>query len=191
MALFAEIVCKLQQDYPKVRCNIHSGNMQDVCEKLDKGLLDFGIVMNYVDPAKYNYLPMPSRDRWGVIFKKVDPLAEKESFSIPDLKNLPLICSKQWVDHEFPQWFMSDLDDVNIVATYNLPFNGAVMARAGMGYAIMLDKLVYTGADSDIIFRPLRDVPHAEMYIIWKKYQTFTPAARLLVDALQERLSGS
>ncbi|MGX8715996.1 MAG: LysR family transcriptional regulator [Lachnospiraceae bacterium] len=191
MELFAEIVCKLQQDYPKVRCNIHSGNMQDVCEKLDKGLLDFGIVMNYVDPAKYNYLPMPSRDRWGVIFKKVDPLAEKESFSIPDLKNLPLICSKQWVDHEFPQWFMSDLDDVNIVATYNLPFNGAVMARAGMGYAIMLDKLVYTGADSDIIFRPLRDVPHAEMYIIWRKFQTFTPAARLLVDALQERLSGS
>ena len=58
MGLFAEIVCRLQQDYPKIRCNIYSGNMQDVCEKLDKGLLDFAIVMNYVDLMKYNYLPM-------------------------------------------------------------------------------------------------------------------------------------
>lgn len=191
MALFAEIVCRLQQDYPRLRCNIYSGNMQDVCEKLDKGLLDFGIVMNYADLSKYNYLPMPSEDSWGVIFKKDDPLAVKESFSISDLKGLPLICSKQWVDQEFPLWFRSDLEDVNIVATYNLPFNGAVMARAGMGYAIMLDKLVHTGEGSDIIFRPLEDVPHAGMYIIWRKNQILTPVVGILVNELQERLASS
>ena len=38
MGLFAEIVCRLQKEYPKIRCNIYSGNVQDVCEKLDKGL---------------------------------------------------------------------------------------------------------------------------------------------------------
>ena len=189
MGLFAEIVCRLQQDYPKIRCNIYSGNVQDVCEKLDKGLLDFAIAMNYVDLMKYNYLPMSTEDTWGVIMKEDDPLAAKESFSVSDLRNLPLICSKQWVDQEFPQWFRSDLGDVNIVATYNLPFNGAVMARAGIGYALMLNNVVHTGEGSGIVFRPLTDVPKAEMYVIWRKYQVFTPIAELLLNELQSSFS--
>ena len=172
MGLFAEIVCRLQQDYPKIRCNIYSGNVQDVCEKLDKGLL-----------------AMSTEDTWGVVMKENDPLAAKESFSASDLRNLPLICSKQWVDQEFPQWFRSDLGDVNIVATYNLPFNGAVMARAGMGYALMLNNVVHTGEGSDIVFRPLTDVPKAEMYVIWRKYQVFTPIAELLLNELQSSFS--
>ena len=189
MGLFAEIVCRLQQDYPKIRCNIYSGNVQDVCEKLDKGLLDFAIVMNYVDLMKYNYLPMSTEDTWGVVMKENDPLAAKKSFSASELRNLPLICSKQWVDQEFPQWFRSDLGDVNIVATYNLPFNGAVMARAGMGYALMLNNVVHTGEGSGIVFRPLTDVPKAEMYVIWRKYQVFTPIAELLLNELQTSFS--
>ena len=186
MVLFADVVREFQKSYPKVRCNIYSGNMQDVCEKLDKGLLDFAIVMNYMDLARYNYLPMSTQDSWGVIFRKDDPLAEKESFTTSDLRELPLICSKQWVDHELPDWFRYDLKDVNVVATYNLPYNGAVLAKAGVGYAVMLDKLVHTGEGSDIIFRPLRDVPKTEMFIIWRKYQSFTPIAELLVKELKE-----
>jgi DNA-binding transcriptional LysR family regulator len=186
MGLFADIVCNLQKSYPKIRCNIYSGNMQDVCEKLDKGLLDFAIVMNFVDLNKYNYLPMSTEDRWGVIFRSDDALSKKKSFSISDLRDMPLICSKQWADQELPDWFGYDLKDVNIVATYNLPYNGAVMAKAGIGYAVMLDKLVHTGDGSDITFRPLKDVPNAEMFIIWRKYQTFTPVAELLIKELHK-----
>jgi DNA-binding transcriptional LysR family regulator len=76
---------------------------------------------------------------------------------------------------------------VNIVATYNLPFNGAVMAKAGIGYALMLDNLVNTGRGSEIVFRPLVDAPEAEMYIIWRRFQVFTPIAELLLNELQSR----
>ena len=189
MEQFALVVSDLQKRYPGIRCNIYSGNMQDVCEKLDKGLLDFAIVMNYVDLKKYNYLPMQTEDTWGVILRRDDPLAENEAFTISMLKELPLICSRQWVDYELPQWFGSDTNDVNITATYNLPYNGAVMAKAGIGYAMMLDKLVQTDESSELIFRPLLDVPKAEMYIIWRKYQTFTPVSQLLVKALRDKFS--
>ena len=189
MEQFAQVVSDLQKQYPGIRCNIYSGNMQDVCEKLDKGLLDFAIVMNYVDLKKYNYLPMMTEDTWGVILRRDDPLAENEAFTISMLKELPLICSRQWVDYELPQWFGSDTNDVNITATYNLPYNGAVMAKAGIGYAMMLDRLVQTDEKSELIFRPLLDVPKAEMYIIWRKYQTFTPVSQLLVKALRDKFS--
>ena len=61
------------------------------------------------------------------------------------------------------------------------------MAKAGIGYALMLDNLVNTGEESEIVFRPLLDVPAAEMFVIWRKYQVFTPIAELLLNQLQSR----
>ena len=189
MSLFAETVRDLQKMYPRIRCNIYSGNLADVCERLDKGLLDFAIVMSYVDLSKYNYLKLPMKDSWGVLMRKDDPLAGKDRFEISDLAGLPLICSRQWIDREVPEWFGSDSKRINITATYNLVYNGSVMVRAGMGYAVILDKLISTGDDSDLIFKPLSGAPQTEMYVIWRKYQTFTPVAKLLMEELKARLS--
>lgn len=188
MSLFAEAVHTLQKNYPRIRCNIYSGNLSDVCERLDKGLLDFAIVMSYVDLSKYNYLELPMKDTWGILMRKDDPLAGKSSFAASDLDKLPLICSRQWIDQESPRWLGAAAKDMNIVATYNLVFNGSVMVRAGMGYAVVLDKLVNTGEESDLTFIPLSGVPQTEMYVIWRKYQTFTPIANLLLQELKTRL---
>ena len=188
MSLFAEAVHTLQKDYPRIRCNIYSGNLSDVCERLDKGLLDFAIVMSYVDLSKYNYLELPMKDTWGILMRKDDPLTGKSSFAASDLDKLPLICSRQWIDQESPRWLGAAAKDMNIVATYNLVFNGSVMVRAGMGYAVVLDKLVNTGEESDLTFIPLSGVPQTEMYVIWRKYQTFTPIANLLLQELKTRL---
>ena len=188
MSLFAEAVHTLQKNYPRIRCNIYNGNLSDVCERLDKGLLDFAIVMSYVDLSKYNYLELPMKDTWGILMRKDDPLAGKSSFAASELDKLPLICSRQWIDQESPRWLGAAAKDMNIVATYNLVFNGSVMVRAGMGYAVVLDKLVNTGEDSDLTFIPLSGVPQTEMYVIWRKYQTFTPIANLLLQELKTRL---
>ena len=188
MSLFAEAVHTLQKNYPRIRCNIYSGNLSDVCERLDKGLLDFAIVMSYVDLSKYNYLELPMKDTWGILMRKDDPLTGKSSFAASDLDKLPLICSRQWIDQESPRWLGAAAKDMNIVATYNLVFNGSVMVRAGMGYAVVLDKLVNTGEESDLTFIPLSGVPQTEMYVIWRKYQTFTPIANLLLQELKTRL---
>ena len=187
MMLFADAVSAIQKDHPGIRCNIYSGNHEEVCDRLDKGLLDFAIVLNFVDLTKYNYLEIPAQDTWGILLRKDDPLAAKESFTVDDLKGLPLICSRQWLEESFPHWFGEDSDSVNITATYNLAFNGAVMARAGIGYVVVIDKLIDTGESSDLTFRPLRDVPGTGLYVIWRKYQTFTSASQLLINELEKR----
>ena len=189
MALFTDAVSDLQRDYPGIRCNIYSGNHDDVCDRLDKGLLDFAIVMSYVDLSKYNYLEIPAQDSWGILMKKSDPLSSKGSLTINELKKYPLICSRQWIDQDFPHWFGGDSDKVKIAATYNLAFNAAVMVKSGIGYAIVLDKLIDTGESSGLTFRPLSDVPGTGLYVIWRKYQTFTPVAQLLIDELEKRFS--
>ena len=77
---------------------------------------------------------------------------------------------------------------MNIAATYNLAYNASVMTRAGIGYTVALDKLVHTGEDSDLAFRPLSGVPETELYVIWRKNQTLTPIAELLLGQLREKL---
>ena len=127
------------------------------------------------------------KDTWGILMRKDDPLSGKNAFDVSDLDKLPLICSRQWIDQESPRWLGSAAKDMNIVATYNLVYNGSVMVKAGMGYAVVLDKLVNTGEDSELVFRPLSSVPQTEMYVIWRKYQTFTPIADLLLQELTAR----
>ena len=181
---FAEAVKDLQKRFPKIRCNIYSGNKIDVCEKLDKGLLDFAIVTNFLDLSKYNHLKMPSYDTWGVIMRKSDPLAKKKIIKYDDLAERPLICSRQWLEQDISQWFGEKAKKVNIVATYNLAFNASVMVKAGIGYALIYDKLVDTSNDSELTFRPLKSAPKSEMFVIWRKNQTFSHVAKLLLDEL-------
>ena len=160
--------------------------MSDVCERLDKGLLNFAIVMSFVDLAKYNYLEIPASDTWGVVMRKDDPLAAQDEIAVEQLYGLPLICSRQWLDQDFPHWFGDKGDEINIVATFNLAYNASIMVKSGVGYAVSYDKLTDTSAESELTFRKLSGVPESKMYLIWRKYQTFTPVAKLLLKRLQE-----
>jgi len=186
---FAETASDLQRDYPNIRYNIYSGNMQDVCDRLDKGLLDFAIIARYIDSSKYNFFEIPGNDTWGVIMRKDDPLVLRKTLSIDDLFELPLICSRQWLSLDLTRWFGEQADKLRIVATFNVCFNASIMVRAGMGYAITFEKKMYTRNDNDLIFRPISSVPKSKLNIVWRKHQALTPIAKLLLNELQERCS--
>ena len=161
MKQIARVVKDLQLRYPNIRYHLYSGNEEDITERLDKGLLDFGILIQPADLSKYNYINIPAKDVWGVIMRKDSPLAVKETIQAADLLNVPLICSRQamkqtFSKNEFADWFGEDFDKLNVVTTYNLAYNAAIMVEEGIGYAITLDKIVNTSSDSNLCFRPLR-----------------------------------
>lgn len=186
IAHFIRIIKSMQVKYPRIRYHFYSSGTDAVNERLDRSLLDFAIVIQEVDLSKYNYLKMPSLDHWGLIMRKDSPLAEHSCIHLNDLMNIPLILSRQAMREEMPRWFGESQDKLNIVATYDLLFNTSVMVREGFGYVLGFDGLVNTGPDSDICFRPLEPTLESPMYIIWKKYQMFTPAASLLLEELKK-----
>lgn len=59
--------------FPKV-----SGNAADVGDRLDKGLLDFGIMMGLQDLKKYDCVKFPGVDVWGVLMPGGHPLSKKK-----------------------------------------------------------------------------------------------------------------
>lgn len=127
MKYLAQRVKSLQEQYPRLRLHLYSGNTEDVEERLDRGLLDFAVIAQEVDLSKYNYLEFPAADTWGVVMRKDSPLAKKEAVRMKDLLNLPLICSRPGITEDYPKWFGEKVDTLNIVATFNLSYNAGVL----------------------------------------------------------------
>lgn len=146
--LVAEIMRDIQKTYPGIHYHLYSGNSEDVTERLDKGLLDFGILIQPADISKYDYIGIPAKDVWGVIMRKDSPLAEKPFITKEELQGIPLICSRQAMQHgrtgAFAEWFGEDLDKADVVTTFNLVYNASIMVDAGIGYAIAIDNLIDT-----------------------------------------------
>ncbi|MCH1983468.1 LysR family transcriptional regulator [Ruminococcus sp. OA3] len=187
--LIAKTAKKLQQSHPGIHYHISSGNSEFVTERLEKGLIDFGLVFTNIDLTRFDALKMPARDVWGVLMRKDSVLAQKESITPKDLWDKPLIFSQQEdKGGSVTQWIKRKTSDLNIAATYNLIFNASLMVDEGLGYAITFDRIINTTGDSNLCFRPLNPPLESEMSIIWKKYQVLSKPAEKFIGALQEQL---
>lgn len=189
MNLIAKAAHSVQEQYPNVRFHLFSGDTIAVSEKLDKGLIDFGIFIEPADLTKYDYLRLPLTDTWGVLMRKDSPLAEKDYIMPEDLWDKPLICSKHSLDKSIiSDWFCKNSGGLNIVATYNLLYNASILVEEGIGYAICLDKIIRTDENSNLCFRPLYPKLESHLDIVWKKYQVFPKCAQIFLKFLQESL---
>lgn len=79
---------------PGIHYYLYSGNSDFVLDKLDNGLVDFGIVFGQVDLKVYNSILLPPVDTWGVLMRSDSPLASREYIRPEDLWDKPLIISQ-------------------------------------------------------------------------------------------------
>lgn len=191
MRLIARAAKKLQDSYPHIKYHLFSGNADDVAERLDKGLLDFGVFIEPANMEKYDYLRLPVTDTWGLLMRKDSPLASLNNIEVKNLKEIPLIVSRQsMTSNEFSGWGRFDFNQLNIVATYNLVYNASLLVAEGLGYALCLDRLVDTTDSSELCFRPLKPHLEARLNLVWKKHQIFSKAGEKFLEKLQEEFHG-
>lgn len=189
MRLIAKTAHKFHSAYPDVRYHLFSGNADDVMERLDKGLLDFGVLIGANNISKYDYMEIPATDTWGLLMRKDNPLASHASIKPEDLWGIPLLCSRQSLSQkELSHWFGDQSEKLNIIATYNLIYNASLMVEEGIGCALCLDRLVGTSENSLLCFKPLEPRLEAKLNIVWKKYQVFSKVAEKFLAKLQEDL---
>ena len=185
--LIARLAGDIRKEYPNIHYHLISGDADDLQERLDKGLLDFGIFVEPADISKYEYIRLPATERWGIIMRKDSPLADKEVLYPEDIWELPLIISRQTTyDKTIQRWMRRDMDSLNITATYNLFYNAALMVEEGFGYMVGIDKLANTSESSSLCFVPLATDYRIHFDLIWKKYQTFSRPAELFLNRARE-----
>ena len=186
MSLITDIIAELQSAYPLMTFSLYSGNAVDVSERLETGRIDFGLFLGPTDLGRFESLPLPAQNAWGVLMRQDDPLAARERIAPEDLIGKPIILSQQ-AGNEMSRWFKRDLEDLDVVATYNLLYNAALLARRGVGYVLGLEGIAATSPTSELAFRPLDPPLDADVSIGWKRYQSFSPAASVFLQSIRER----
>lgn len=186
MRHIAKVVFKIQARYPDIHFHFFSGDGADVTERLDRGLIDFGTLIEPIDLSKYDSIRLPRPDVWGLLLRKDHPLAQKEVIHPKDLLNFSLISSRQLMDQNgLSGWLGYSSEKLHIVASGNLLNNLRLLAEEGVGAVITLDGIINLSGDSALCFRPFSPRMESWMYLAWKKYQVFSPAAEVFLRELQ------
>ena len=178
----AQEIKRFKEIYPGLRYHISSGDTEQVTEKLDKGILDFAVLAEEPDTAKYDYLCFPDADVWGLVMLRDCALAKKKSICVDDLVGLPLFCSRQGWEKDIAHWCGKRIDELHLEGSFRLSYNGSLFVQEGLGYLLTFDHLIDTSPTSGLAFRPLTPLLKANMYLIWKKHQVFTPIAEKFLD---------
>lgn len=189
ISLLAREINAFKKNYPGLRYYITSGDTEQVAEKLDKGLLDFAVLAEIPDASKYESLVFPEADIWGVVMPFDSDLAKKKTIKVDDLIGLPLFCSSQGWEKDIPGWAKDKMDKLHLEGSFRLSYNASLFAKEHLGYLLTFDKLVNTSADSELVFRPLTPKLETNLYLIWKRYQTFSPIAERFLKQMQQTLS--
>lgn len=182
----AALIKRFKKQYPGFHYHITSGDTEQVTEKLDKGLLDFAVLVESPDYAKYNVVKMPESDRWGLVMPAGCTLAQKDCINFEDLLGLPLFCSGQGWHADLPLWCGERINELTLEGSFRLSYNASVFTREGLGYLLTFEHLVNTSSESGLVFRPLYPELTTDIFIIWKKHQVFTPIAERFINELQK-----
>lgn len=183
-----QLIREIQMEYPEIKFHFFSSNADAITERLDKGLLDMGFLLEPEINPHYDYLKLPFYETWGILARKDSEFAGRKSVTFKDLSGYPLIMPSQISNSNKINVFFSDeLVTPQIVATYNLIFNAGLMVEAGIGYALCIDELINTAGDHPLTFIPLEPKLQSNVMLFTKKYQVFSKATKLFLDRLKEK----
>lgn len=175
-----------QKSYPGVCFHISSGDRTDVTEELEKGLTDFGLMLEPIDATKFDAIPVEYEDVWGVIMKRSDPMAGQAAVSPQELIGKPLILPRGGDYKNFGSRVLGlKPEEIYVAATYSLLFNAALMAADGIGYVIGLENIMELSEQSGLCFRPLDPPVTGRMHIVWKRNLAMSPQARAFLKVLK------
>lgn len=186
MQVLSEAIEAFHKKYPLVSYDIFTATADLVKEQMEKGLVDIGVLLEPVDMEKFDFIRLAGRERWVVLMRPDDPLAEKEAISAKDLKNMPLILPMRTnVQNELSNWLGDSFQSAKVLFTSNLCTNGALMVQRGLAYSIVIEGAVPFWDKEKIAYRPLYPELKANSVLAWKKQQPFTLAADRLIEHLK------
>lgn len=187
MTLLAKVIKEFKEQYPHVNYRLYSGQADDIKERIDRGIIDIGLLTEPVDIEKYDFVRMNYREKWGIIAPSDSEIAKKEYVTPNDIADLPLFISHRLiVQNEIAHWIGKDYEELNIVATYNLIYNAAIWVEEGIGYALTIEKLVNYSQDLPVCFIPFNPPLETGTVLVWKKHQVLTPAMTRLIEKLRQ-----
>lgn len=188
LEIISKVIKKVQTNYPKIIFNFYSGDTSEISYKLDSGLLDFAILIEPYDLEKYNHILLPRNDTWGILMHKDMPLATYDTIKTKDLWNIPLIISRHSNNYNFiTNWLGKNVNELNVVATYNLIYNASLLVKEKIGYALTLNDLLNI-SNTDLVYKPIYPILISKLHLAWKKYIILNKPVEIFLNYFKEEL---
>ncbi len=184
----SQMLSSFREKHPRVRYELYSGNSDNIKERIERGTMDLGLLLEPVDISRYEFINLPVTEEWGVLVSEDSPLAQQDCITPKDLSQVPVIMSRrELVQKKLLRWFGSYADQIDISVSGNLPYNLAAMAKSGAGVMINL-KLAcqYDG----LRYLPLSPRLETHTVLVWKKAQTCAPVMAAFLEYSKKYISG-
>lgn len=191
----ASVMADIRLHHAGIRFHLYDDSSVRVLEMLDRGLLDFGVIIHPVDTALYESLLLPTPCEWGIIMRQDDPLTAKRALRLEDIRHLPLIGSRSAHDpksrdlRSYPGWLAKALPKLNIVGTNNLFYNTIFLVEHRMAYGIGIRMRGFLAEGATLCFRPFEPSISSSHGVVWRRDQIFSPASTHFLAQLKARFA--
>ncbi len=183
-SFFADIISEFNEKNPNVSFKFYSGNGDLIKSKLERGILDVGLLSDPVDISRYEFIRFPIKEVWGVFVHEDFEIAKKDFVMPEDLIGIPMLMPhRRLVQDEIKNWFGDLFDEINVFAVYDLLYNSAVMVRKKMG--VMLSIELESKFDG-LKFIPLSPKREFGSVMVWKKNQVYSAAASAFIEYVKK-----
>ena len=181
----ARLIKEFTGKYPAVQFTLYNETVDNIKDRLDKGLVDIGLLLEPVDVTKFDYVRLSQQDTWGLLVRDDHPLTEKESLTADDVAPYPLILPlRDNIRVEIIHWLGRDEKELTIPLFYTLLSNAALMVAEGLGCAFCMDGALAIRSDPRLRFIPLEPRRVTHSVLVWKKNKFFSPATSLFIQEI-------
>lgn len=187
--LLSEIMEKFRAENPEVDYEIYVNSAEYVKDKLDRGLLDFGLLLEPVDVTRYDFIELRESERTGLFLRRDNPAAQKGYVTAEDLLSMPLIIpSRESVRNSMENRIGIPFSRMNIFAANNLCSNSIIFAKRGTAAILTIEGAVSDYVNSDVTFLPLRPEISSNTLFVWKKPSPAYGAAGRFLDFFRKEV---
>ena len=182
---FAKLIKQFSEKYPLVQFNLYNDMADYIQDRMDKGLIDVGLLLEPIDTSKYDFIRLSPKETWGVLMRDDHPLADRETIIPDDIADYPLILPlRERVRAEILNWLKREEKELNIPLSYTLLSNAVLLVEEGLGCAFCLDGALAIHSSPRLRFIPVRPEHTTRSVLVWKKNHLFSPATSLFIQEI-------
>lgn len=183
--LFAKLIKQFSEKYPLVQFALYNEMADYIKDRMDKGLIDVGLLLEPIDTSKYDFIRLSQKETWGVLMRDDHPLAERRSITPEEIIKYPLILPlRERVRAEILNWLKQEEKDLHIPLSYTLLSNAVLLVEEGLGCAFCLDGALAIRSSPRLRFIPVFPEHTTRSVLIWKKNHLFSPATSLFIQEI-------
>lgn len=183
--MMAKLIYSFSEKYPLVQFNLYNEMADNIKDRLDKGLVEIGLLLEPVDVQKYEYLRLSPKETWGILLRTDHPLAKNETISPEDVIPYPLILPlREKVREDILNWIGREEKNLRIPLSYTLLSNTVLLVEEGLGCAFCLDGALAVRNSPKLKFIPIKPEKTTRSVLVWKRNQIFTPATSLFIQEI-------